>query len=109
MAVSGLRQFSPSIARTVRPVPDHLPEIARVARPARVRGLLTRTIMQVRLGLHTAMYILSVSAVLAAALNPNGTAMFLRRHTSRIAATVRHVSETATGAPVVAASEMKRS
>lgn len=74
---------------------------------ARVRGLLTRTIMQARLGLHTAMYILSVTAVLAAALNPNGTATFLRHHSRRIAATVRSVSETATGAPA-AASEMKR-
>ena len=64
--------------------------------------------MQVRLGLHTAMYVLSVSAVLAAALNPNGTARFLRRHASRVAATVRSVSETAASAPVVAAFEMNR-
>ena len=65
--------------------------------------------MHLRFGLHTAVYILSVSAVLAAALNPNGTARFLRRHTTRLAATVRSVSETATSAPVVAASEIKRS
>ena len=64
--------------------------------------------MLVRLGLHTAMYVLSVSAVVAAALNPNGTARFLRRHTTRLAATVRSFSETATSGPVVAASEINR-
>jgi hypothetical protein len=64
--------------------------------------------MQLRFGLHTAVYIMSVSAVMAAALNPNGTARFLRRHTARFAATVRSVSETATSAPVVAASEIRR-
>ena len=64
--------------------------------------------MRAWLGLHTLVYLLSVSAVIAAALNPNGTARFLRRHTSKVVATVRSVSETATSAPIVAASEIKR-
>lgn len=53
------------------------------------------------------MYVLSVSAVVAAALNPHGTARFLRRYTRQVAATVRSVSESAAGAPVVAASGIK--
>jgi len=64
--------------------------------------------MRARLELHTIMYVLTVSAVTAAALNPSGTARFLRRQTVRIAASVRTVSESATGAPVVAASGIKR-
>src|SRR5688572_23155926 len=64
--------------------------------------------MRVRLGLQTIMYVLTVSAVTTAALNPNGTARFLRRHTVRLAATVRTLSESATAAPVVAASGIKR-
>jgi hypothetical protein len=61
-----------------------------------------------RMGLQTIMYVVTVSAVTAAALNPHGTTRFLRRHTMRIAATVRSVSESATAAPVVAASGIKR-
>jgi len=60
-----------------------------------------------RMGLQTIMYVLTVSAVTAAALNPHGTTRFLRRQTMRIVATVRTVSESATAAPVVAASGMK--
>ena len=68
-----------------------------------------------RLRLHTIMYVLTVSAVMAAAFNPNGTARFIRRHSAGIAAnfgtvsaTVRTVSENATGAPVAAAAGIKR-
>jgi hypothetical protein len=64
--------------------------------------------MRMRLGLHTILYVLSASVVTAAALNPNGTARFLRRQTTKVAAAVRAVSESATGAPVVAASGVKR-
>jgi hypothetical protein len=54
--------------------------------------------VRVRLGLHTAVYILSVSLVMAAALNPVGTARVLRRQVSRIAAVVRAVPATAAAA-----------
>jgi len=54
--------------------------------------------VRVRLGLHTAVYILSVSLVMAAALNPVGTARVLRRQVSRIAAVVRGVPATAAAA-----------
>jgi len=77
--------------------------------------------MRGQLGLHTVVYVLSASTVMAAFLNPNGTARFLRRQTAKIAATVRGVSESAAaaplvvatapvvaGAPVVAASGIKR-
>jgi hypothetical protein len=45
---------------------------------------------------------------MAAATRPNDTARFLRRHTAAIAASVRTVNESATVAPVVAASGIKR-
>ncbi len=61
-----------------------------------------------RLGLHTLIYVLSASTVMAAFYNPNGTARFLRRHAAKISATVRTVSETAAATPVVAASGIKR-
>jgi hypothetical protein len=72
-----------------------------------------------RLGLHTVIYLLSASTVMAAFYNPNGTVRFLRRHTAKAVATFRAVSESAaaapvafsesaTAAPVVAASGMKR-
>lgn len=62
--------------------------------------------MQLRLLLHTAMYVVSVSAVLAAALNPAGTATALRKQTRRVVAAARNVSASATAAPIVAASEI---
>lgn len=62
--------------------------------------------MQLRFVLHTVLYVLSVSAVMAAALNPAGTAAALRRHTRQLAAGVRTLSRTAASAPVVAASEI---
>jgi len=61
-----------------------------------------------RLGLHTVVYLLSASTVMAVAFNPTGTARFLRRHTAKVAATVSAVSESAASAPVVAASGIKR-
>ena len=61
-----------------------------------------------RLGLHTLIYVLSASTVMAAFYNPNGTVRFLRRHAAKISATVRTVSETAAAAPVVAAAGIKR-
>ena len=65
--------------------------------------------MQLRLVLNTVVYILSVSVVIAAALNPSGTAATLRKYTRRIATTVRNVSNTAaTAAPVVAAAEIRQ-
>ena len=63
--------------------------------------------MQLRLALHTAMYIVSVTAVIASAVNPAGTARFLRRHSGRVAAAARTVSETATAERVVSAAEIK--
>jgi hypothetical protein len=78
---------------------------------AKVRCLLSPGDMRGRLGLHTVVYVLSASTVMAVAFNPTGTARFLRRHTATIAATVRAVSEgatAATGAPVVAAAGIKR-
>lgn len=62
--------------------------------------------MQVRLFLHTALYVLAVSAVIASAIDPAGTARFLRRHTRQLAAAVRTVSDT-TGGPVVTAAEIE--
>jgi hypothetical protein len=59
-----------------------------------------------RLVFHTAVYVLSVSAVISAAINPAGTARFLRRHTRELASTVRTVSASAPGTPVVAAAEI---
>jgi hypothetical protein len=47
--------------------------------------------MRVRLALHTAFYILSVSLVMASAINPVWTARMLRRQASRVAAVVRTV------------------
>ena len=64
--------------------------------------------MGMRLVFQTIMYVLTVSIVTSAALNPHGTARFLRRHTARLAATLRTVSESATVTPVVAASGTKR-
>jgi hypothetical protein len=64
--------------------------------------------MRGQLGLHTVVYVLSASTVMAAFIDPNGTARFLRQQTARIAGTVRTVSESATAAPVVAASGIKR-
>lgn len=64
--------------------------------------------MRMRLELDTILYVLTVAAFTAAALNPNGTARFLRRHGGTIAATFRSASESATGAPVVAAAGIKR-
>jgi hypothetical protein len=64
--------------------------------------------MRMRLVLQTLMYVLTVSLVSSAALNPYGTARFLRRHTARLATTARTLSESATVAPVVAASGIKR-
>ena len=61
-----------------------------------------------RLGLHTVIYLLSASTVMAVAFNPNGTTRFLRRQTAKIATTVSAVSESAASAPVVAASGIKR-
>lgn len=55
--------------------------------------------MQVRLALHTAFYILSVSLVMAAAINPTGTARALRRNAARVAAVVRTASPNAPPAP----------
>jgi hypothetical protein len=59
-----------------------------------------------RLLLNTALYIASVATVMAAALNPAGTAALLRRQTVRLGAAVRTVSNNA-HEPVVAASEIK--
>jgi hypothetical protein len=64
--------------------------------------------MRMRLVLQTIMYVVTVSLVSSAALNPHGTARFLRRYKARLAATVRTVSESATVDPVVAASGIKR-
>ena len=65
--------------------------------------------MPLRLALNTVVYVLSVSVVIAAAINPVGTAAALRKYTRRIAATVRNVSNTAaTATPVVAASEIRQ-
>ena len=62
--------------------------------------------MHLRLALNTVVYVLSVSAVIAAALNPVGTAKVLRRQATRVAAGVRTVTTTASG-PVVSASEFR--
>jgi len=62
--------------------------------------------MHLRLLLNTVVYVLSVSAVIAAALNPTGTARVLRRQATRVAAGVRTVTSTASE-PVVSASEMR--
>ena len=55
--------------------------------------------MHVRLALHTAFFILSVSLVMAAAINPVGTARVLRRQVSRVAAVMRTVQPHAAAAP----------
>ena len=54
--------------------------------------------MQVRLALHTAFFILSVSLVMSAAINPAGTARVLRRQALRVAAVVRTVPPAAPAA-----------
>jgi len=63
--------------------------------------------MLLRLVLNTAVYVLAVFAVVAAAINPAGTARVLRRQAVRAAAAVRTVTVTATASePIVAASEI---
>ena len=64
--------------------------------------------MRVRLALHTALYILSVSLVMAAAINPAWTTRVLRRQVSRIAAVVRTVPATPAAAPVRSSSPSSR-
>lgn len=62
--------------------------------------------MRVRLLLNTALYFLSVSIVIATALDPKGTAALLRRYSPRVTAAVTTVSNTARE-PVVTASEIR--
>jgi hypothetical protein len=62
--------------------------------------------MRLRLVLHTALYLCSVAAVLASAMNPVGTARFLRRHSGRVVSAVRSVADS-TASPVAAASGIK--
>ena len=63
--------------------------------------------MHVRLGLHTALYVLSVSLVMAAAINPAWTNRVLRRQVSRITAIVRTVPAVVSGTPVPSSSPAK--
>jgi len=62
--------------------------------------------MHLRLVLNTALYIASVAAVIAAAINPVGTSALLRRQSVRLVAAVRTLSSSA-HEPVVTAAEIK--
>ena len=62
--------------------------------------------MRLQLVVNTLVYMVSVTLVISAALNPAGTASALRKQARRMAAAARSVSNTAAATPVIAASEI---